>query len=238
MIAGRTEVGRITWFPSGRISHFYFIDREDGSLDMIDTSAPVERIRIDLHLKTRKKTLSRLLLTHGHADHAGNADYLYRKYKCDVHAHPHELPYLHGKSKLSNRDYTGINPFGRIIQFGDWMFGQPLCPEAGPLQECENYYIIPLHGHTPGSVGILHKKTKSLFLGDALLNCTAIFMKPKPGLHIPYHYFSEDQDMAIRSLKNLENADFENAFFGHGNPLIGNAKDKILSFLKEQKIIS
>lgn len=238
MIKGKEELDTITWFPSNRISHFYFIKRSDGDFDMVDTSAPVERIKIDWYLRSKKKKLSRLLLTHGHADHAGNADYLQRKYHCEVHAHPHELAFLHGKSSLSKRDYSGINPFGRLIQFGDWMFGQPLCEKASPLSECDQYDIIPLHGHTPGSVGILHKKTKSLFLGDALLNCTAIFMKPKPGLHVPYHYFSEDQDMAIRSLKNLENADFDNAFFGHGDPLVGNAKDKILSFLKDQKIIS
>ncbi len=237
MINGKTELGRITWFSSNRISHYYFIHRPDGALDMVDTSAPVERLKIDLYLKRNSKKLKRLLLTHGHADHAGNAQYLQKKYHCEVQAHPHELPFLHGKAELDNRDYTGINPFGRLIQFGDWLFGQPRCHEATTLKECEHYSIIPLHGHTPGSVGILHKETKSLFLGDALLNCTAIFMRPKPGLTIPYHYFSEDQEMALMSLRNLEQVDFENAFFGHGDPLIGNAKEQILSFLKAQQII-
>lgn len=237
MFKGKTEIGRITWFPSNRISHYYFIDRPDGGLDMVDTSAPIERLRIDLFLKQTNKELKRLLLTHGHADHAGNAQYLRRKHHCEVHAHPHELPYLHGKDSLNNRDYSGINPFGRLIQFGDWLFGQPVCKEASPLEECENYSYVPLHGHTPGSVGIFHKQTKSIFLGDALINCSAIYMIPRPGLLTPYHYFSEDHEMALKSLRNLVDVDFENAFFGHGDPLIGNAKNEILSFLKSQKIL-
>ncbi|MFP5385759.1 MAG: MBL fold metallo-hydrolase [Bacteriovoracia bacterium] len=237
MLRGKEELNTITWFRSNRISHYYFINREDGNLDMIDTSAPIERKKIDLFLSLKKKSLKRLLLTHGHPDHAGNADYLRKKYKCSVHAHEFEVPYLRGEKVLKKRDYTGINPFGRIIQFGDWLFKEPQCQEVVPLQECDNYNYVPLHGHTPGSVGILHKKTKSLFLGDALINCTAVYMIPRPGLLTPYHYFSEDHEAALKCLKNLQHVDFDNAFFGHGNPIIGNAKEKVLSFLKENNLL-
>jgi glyoxylase-like metal-dependent hydrolase (beta-lactamase superfamily II) len=237
VLKGKEELNTITWFRSNRISHYYFIRRDDGDYDMVDTSAPIERPKIDIFLARQKKSLKRLLLTHGHPDHAGNADYLHKRYDCTVEAHDFELPYLLGEKTLKKRDYTGINPFGRIIQFGDWLFKEPQCKGVTSLQECDDYSYVPLHGHTPGSVGILHKKTKSLFLGDALINCTAIYMIPRPGLLTPYHYFSEDHEMALKSLRNLENVDFENAFFGHGDPMIGNAKEKILRFLKENKLI-
>jgi glyoxylase-like metal-dependent hydrolase (beta-lactamase superfamily II) len=229
----KDEFGKILWFPNNRISHFYFIARDDGHLDLIDTSAPIERLRIKFYIAATGKSIKRLLLTHSHADHAGSAAYVAKTHQCEVFAHALELPYLKGEASMNKRDYSGINAFGRIIQFGDWLYAQPIHKESKMFapELDDEYEFVPLHGHTRGSTGIIHKATRSIFLGDALLNCSAIQARPQPGLRIPYACFSEDQEAAISSLKNLEDAHFDNAFFGHGNPIIGNAKKVILDFL-------
>jgi glyoxylase-like metal-dependent hydrolase (beta-lactamase superfamily II) len=231
----KLELGQIVWYPQNRISHYYLVRRSDGSFDMIDTTAPLERFRIEYRCRTKNIQVHRLLLTHSHADHAGNADWLRQKHDCGVFAHQLELPFLMGEARMKNRDYTGINLFGRVVQLGDFLFDQPICREARPFHDShellQDYEFVPLHGHTKGSTGIIHKPTRSIFLGDALLNNSAIEMFPQTGLRLPYHFFSDDHDQALRSLHNLREVDFDNAFFGHGDPIIGDAKKKIVELL-------
>jgi len=236
----KEELGQIFWFPQNRISHFYFIRRMDGDFDLVDTSVFFERAKIDYFLREQKKGLKRLVLTHGHPDHAGNAQYVTDKYHCEVFAHPKELPFLKGIASMKVRDYTGINLFGRLIQFGDMIIGQPICKGSLAYDSSSDllndYDFFPLHGHTTGSTGVFHKTSRSLFLGDALVNNSAIEFKPVKGLKLPYRYFAEDYDMAIASLSTLHHLDFDNAFFGHGDPLIGNAKEVIVDFLNKEGI--
>lgn len=233
ILKSKEELNSIIWFPNNRVSHFYFIKRKDGDYDMVDTSAPISRFRFKLFTTPRRKSIKRLLLTHSHPDHAGNAAYLAKTYGTKVYAHELEVPLMRGSETMGKRDYNGIHGIGRLIEFGDWLYQQPVyhgTMSFGPELEDE-YHFVPLNGHTRGSTGIIHKATKSIFLGDALLNCSAIDLIPRPGLRLPYPWFSEDQDAAVKCLKNLEAADFDNAFFGHGKPIIGNAKKTIMNFV-------
>ena len=230
----------IFWMPQNRVSHCYFIKNGDG-WDVIDTGVPVERPKIAGAIRKTRRPLFNCLLTHSHADHAGNAVYFNQKFHTNVFCAKDELPYIKGQKDLRPRDYKDCNPFCRVIQFGDIIHPHPRHEETLTFEDSHRYLgdyeFVPLPGHTPGSTGIIHKPTKSIFLGDALNNCRATYMIPKSGLHLPFRYFCEDHKLAIKSLSNLTQADFENAYFGHGDPILGNAKTVILEFLREAEVI-
>ena len=66
-----------------------------------------------------------------------------------------------------------------------------------------------------------------LLLGDALLNPSG------KGLQLLPEQFIEDRKLAIQSLRKLVDLNFKTATFAHGDPIVGDAKKKIASFLKK-----
>jgi glyoxylase-like metal-dependent hydrolase (beta-lactamase superfamily II) len=66
-----------------------------------------------------------------------------------------------------------------------------------------------------------------LLLGDALLNPSG------KGLHLLPEQFIEDRKQALQSLRKLLDLNFKTATFAHGDPIVGDAKKKIASFLKK-----
>jgi glyoxylase-like metal-dependent hydrolase (beta-lactamase superfamily II) len=77
----------------------------------------------------------------------------------------------------------------------------------------------------------LHTKDAGgvLLIGDALLNT------PGKGLQLLPDQFIEDKKLARASLKTLLEYNFKIATFGHGDPIIKDAKKAIASFLTKSK---
>lgn len=226
----------VFWPKYLKVANCYFIKRDDNGFDVVDTAVPLERWLIALQFERLKQYPKLLLLTHSHADHAGNVNFFKNKYGARVVCSQQESPYLSGEKKLKPRDYSGSPFFARMIQIGDYILGHPKCVTHESCEDSEDgvWKFILIEGHTPGSGAWLHQPSKSLFLGDCLLNCNPLVYPHRPGLHLPFKYFCEDWRLAVQNLQRLELIDFENAFFGHGSPLIGDAKSKILSFLKNK----
>jgi len=77
--------------------------------------------------------------------------------------------------------------------------------------------VIHTPGHTPGSISLYSKKHKLLFVGDAINNR---FIK----MRYPPKSVSTSLDEAVSSARKLVELDFESICFGHGKPVIGNAR--------------
>jgi len=89
---------------------------------------------------------------------------------------------------------------------------------------------IHLPGATAGCVAFHTKQSGGIvFTGDSLLNITG------KGLSLLSAQYVEDGKQMLRSLRRLLELDFKNATFAHGEPLIGDAKKQIASFLKTTK---
>lgn len=221
------------------VSQCYFIKNGD-SFDMIDTGVLFERNTIDIQIKLFRMKPHRVFLTHSHADHAGNAEFFAKKYGAEIFCARKELPYLFHLRSMS-RNYTGSPLFTQAVAIVDKALGHPKIKNLKLYEEDissgDDYDFIPLEGHTPGSTVILHRKTKSLFFGDTLLNCHVITFPAAEGLQLPFEYFAENFLEAITSLRKVQHIDFENAFFGHGPAIICDAKKKITAFLKEKGIL-
>jgi len=106
-------------------------------------------------------TLEKILLTHGHLDHAGAATELAERFAVPIEG-PHEddaflldaLPAQSGRFGMAGA--RAVSPTrwlndGDVVQVGDLAFDVIHCP-----------------GHTPGHVVFVHKGARFAFVGDVL----------------------------------------------------------------------
>ncbi|MCL1594033.1 MAG: MBL fold metallo-hydrolase [Actinomycetia bacterium] len=78
---------------------------------------------------------------------------------------------------------------------------------------------IATPGHTPGHISLLDPDI-GLFTGDALNGASGGVTGPNPG-------FTPDLDTAHLSVKKLATFTYEQAFFGHGEPVLVGASDAV-----------
>lgn len=161
---GLTLVDSGYWFMAGDVIH---------AVDLIDAGP-----------------LRRIVLTHGHPDHAGGAAKVAQARHVPVYAHRLELPFLEGE-----RTYPRIN---RVLQ--------PIRPGlARALPEFTDGTLEPLGGltpwstpgHTPGHVVYHHVQDDVLLAGD-------LFKARNGQLHHLGHFYSVDPERARRSEQILQ----------------------------------
>jgi glyoxylase-like metal-dependent hydrolase (beta-lactamase superfamily II) len=106
-------------------------------------------------------TVKKVLLTHGHLDHAGGAARLARTLRVPIEGpHPDDAFLLEGLSEQGQRyGFQGSESCspdrwladGDTVSLGEIVFGVRHCP-----------------GHTPGHVVLFHDEAKIAFVGDVL----------------------------------------------------------------------
>jgi glyoxylase-like metal-dependent hydrolase (beta-lactamase superfamily II) len=187
------------------------------------TSSPPKIMDAITGLGYRLGDVRHILLTHCHPDHAGGL--------AGVQAATGARTYMHAADAAILSEGRPLRPinaapgllnrlmFNLFIK-GNIGAGLPQCPVN---QHLEDSAYLALGGgiravHTPGhSAGhlVFHWRD-TLILGDAAFNLM--------GLAEPVAY--EELDAGRSSLNRLAALDFENAVFGHGNPIIGGASAK------------
>lgn len=86
--------------------------------------------------------------------------------------------------------------------------------------------IIPTPGHTPGHIAVHDETAGVLVVGDA------IAFGEEPGF-VPLNT-SEDPPQARASLSALAGLTFDTLLPGHGDPLIGGAREKLTEYLSTE----
>ena len=80
--------------------------------------------------------------------------------------------------------------------------------------------IIATPGHTPGSIVVLDPGSGLLVAGDAMRGGDG-------GVIGANSRFTDDMDLANRSIKKLAALQFDTVVFGHGEPVVGGAAEQV-----------
>lgn len=196
-------------------------------LTLVDTGLRGSLSGIGRYLKKLNRSteeIGLIIATHNHLDHVGGMPQIREVSGAKVAVHTadlgnnlDELPY-HGiiRQALKVPPVRLLRPLV-FARPGDVDFelkgGETLKPLGG-------LKVIHTPGHTPGSISLYSKKHKLLFVGDAINNR---FIK----MRYPPKAVSSDIQQAVNSVKKLAELDLENICFGHGRPVLGNARRRL-----------
>jgi glyoxylase-like metal-dependent hydrolase (beta-lactamase superfamily II) len=201
------------------LSNAYLVDGDEPVL--VDTGSPDEFERLSRTLGEHDvavEHLSLIVLTHGHADHAGTASRLSTDYGIPIAAHPREESLL----QAGEATYYPQNIEARLIQrFLPKRFdavdydielhdGYDLSSHGIPAE------VLETPGHTAGSVSVLLEDGQAL-VGDLLMG--GYFGGVVWPTHAREHYFADDPETLPGSQRRVREAGATTIHVGHGGPL-------------------
>lgn len=174
---------------------------------------------------------SAILMTHGHFDHVGALEALAEQWDAPVYAHDLEMPYLTGRDSYPPPDPT---VGGGMMSSLSWLYPRgPVdveprayaLPADGSIPQLPGWRWIATPGHSPGHVSFFRDADRTLIAGDAFVTTrqeSALrVLTQSPEVNGPPAYFTQDWELARRSVERLAALEPEVAATGHGVPMRG-----------------
>ena len=218
-------------------SNCYLLAGND--LTLIDTGMPgdAEKIKAAINaIGLKPEKIGHILITHGHLDHTGSLAEIKKISNAKVIAGVKDSSYIQGlrKTWTMGREGFGGKIFKTVLFFMEtFVFNcQPaqvdLPCQGGETIDCfGGIQVIATPGHSPGSLSFYHKDKKLLFVGDALSGAE--------GFHLPQRFGCSSHQEALRSAKILSEFDFDTCLFGHGTPVLSNARKQLALLIEGQQ---
>jgi hydroxyacylglutathione hydrolase len=186
---------------------------------LIDTGLATKRAELERELASagcRPGGLRLVVITHGDADHAGNAAHLRRAFGTRIAMHPAEWPAVARGNMLLSRARLPLlrRMAGRLLfRFAGLRPADRFEPDL-PLADGNHLggfgldaRVLHLPGHSRGSIGIL-TADGDLLCGDLLTNLG----EPKPTSLV------DDRSALDASIERLRSAGVRTVYPGHGAP--------------------
>lgn len=210
LIFGVPNTGMMTGQPTN-VMLLGDVGNDDGRLTLVDTGLndSIDNLRdaftnsgIDM------QRVERVVLTHCHPDHAGNASEVQAATGAQVFAHPLEREQL--------------ERFGERVKVTHWI-------EDGEVIECDGFSLraILTPGHSPGHVCLVEPSTKVLLAGDMISGFGSV------GIFPPNGSVSDYITSLRRLLNEYETTPFSAVCPGHG-PVIADARAKIAEYIEHR----
>ena len=196
----------------------YLVKGEAGFV-LIDTGLATRRAALEHALEAagcRPGDLRLIVLTHGDADHAGNAAHLRAAYGAPIAAHRAEWWAVErGNMRLSRGRMTFLRRTvaGLLFRFAGLRPPDRFMPDLslegrdGLSGHGLDARVLHLPGHSQGSIGIL-TADRDLFCGNLLTNLGS----PRPNSLVDD---PADLDASVERLRTLE---IRTVYPGHGQP--------------------
>ena len=238
---------RLTQISQGvhRLSSVYtnwYLIEAGGRLTVLDAGLPRDWDEFSSALSRLGHAVTDIdavLITHHHADHAGNAERL-RSSGARVLAHSADGPYLRAEKHqrrggvarflwrpwyafyMASYVAKGITRTPPVAELDEFADGEVLDVPGSPR-------VIHAPGHTAGSCVLFLEDRSLLFSGDALVTLdVARGPRGRKGPQIARGPFTEDAELAVQSLEVLAATNAETVLPGHGEPWshgVGSAVD-------------
>jgi glyoxylase-like metal-dependent hydrolase (beta-lactamase superfamily II) len=213
-------VPRLHTFTGLLMGRVYCIEDADG-LTIIDAGLALAASRVLKQIEKmgrQPSDVKRILVTHAHIDHVGGLPGLKAATGAQVICSTIEKPFTEGKKPIVRK---GGQP-------GPTMKGTPvdrtvdddeiLTEVLGGLQ------VVATPGHSPGQIAFWQPDLNLLICGDTMMN---VF-----GLRLPFAAFTTDMAEARRSISKVARLQPRILCFGHGQPLMEKAAEKVSEFAK------
>jgi glyoxylase-like metal-dependent hydrolase (beta-lactamase superfamily II) len=223
-------------FSTLLVSNVYLLDGGPGDRWLVDSGHWSERWQLLRELRASglgPSDLTGVLLTHYHSDHAGNAGYLQREHGVKVIAHRADAEVLDGSSPRPTMGDRG-NLLERALCAVENRFPSTTrvdrALDGGDTVASMEVHAVP--GHTDGSVFFRHAATGCLLTGDTLLTARPPLTLVRDVVRA-HDAFSADVRRAYASLDAFHAAGwhYDHVLAGHGRPLVGNARSRVLRAL-------
>ncbi|MCW3490353.1 MBL fold metallo-hydrolase [Dethiobacter alkaliphilus] len=186
--------------------------------------------------------IGRVLITHGHSDHAGLASWL-QEQGAEIFIHPAEAQKLSGIDMFALREkflrQTGV-PEEMIVSFrkvGDIRYYGCL-KDYQPLSDGDEFpcgrftlSVVATPGHCHGHLAFYEAEKKILFGGDTLLE--NVSPNPMPELHMGERTPSLTE--FLKTLQRLEGLPARTVLPGHGEPF-QNIAERVAQVRQEHQV--
>lgn len=178
-----------------RGSIIYILALPEG-LTVIDSGSEPSNAGIIISYVSQKlgmtpESIRNIFLTHWHGDHAGAADELRKMTGARIICHRDDAPLLSGSQNIDKCFHKpmprkGLNSFWRGVCVLAYMTMKantsPVKPDLlideGPAPFDDNWVVLSLPGHTPGSCGLWSESRRILFSGDTVVIIGKNVVKP------------------------------------------------------------
>ncbi|MBI2058454.1 MAG: MBL fold metallo-hydrolase [Nitrospirae bacterium] len=196
----------------------YLVD-SDGDLFVVDAGPPGkfnEYVREVESGGFDPKKIAKVVITHYHPDHLGNAAGYWKFGIENVLIHADDAEVLQGKKPVPRgRGVVGTGlslVFDRILFRFEPVAKVQLMKENQAVDSAGAWKVVKAEGHTPGSCALYNEKTRTLITGDA--------MNTRMGkLTGPNALFTADTRKAWESVRRLSQLDIDTLACGHGHPI-------------------
>ena len=206
----------------------YLIEQPNG-LTLVDAGYKGDDLKIFAALADIGKQpsdIKQIVLTHLHADHSGAVGDIQKKLNIPVYASQEDgLQVSNGVSMRQNTKTTkGImnsilkKIFVKNIETVKAIDGVIFLKDNQVLPFGNGLVVYNTPGHSLGHIALLVKGDGLLIAGDLCAN----------NLGLSPSIVNENPDSVIQTIKQLNEIDFTKACFGHGKPILKDAKSKLI----------
>ena len=221
-------IWRIPLTPGSAVNCFALRD-PDGSVTLVDAGLQITSSTVVAGLRTlgiRPAQVTRLVLTHAHADHIGGAARLLEQMPATASIHERDVGYARTGEMPRPDMSTRLGRLADRLPFGGF---EPLADVSTfrhgvTLAVAGGLAVYHTPGHTPGHVSLLAVRHGVLLTGDALFNLRDISW--------PVRALCTDHDLNRRSADILGDLDYDVAAFTHGPEIRVNARETVRAFLR------
>jgi glyoxylase-like metal-dependent hydrolase (beta-lactamase superfamily II) len=167
--------------------------------------------------------LEHIVLTHSHKDHAGSAAALVAATGAVVMAGAADAPVIAGRAPepaavITAEEQPFFDKIADVVPPAPPVEVDRVLHDGDDLGWDSPAVVLAIPGHTAGSIAIHLPTERVLFAGDAV---ASVGGRPILGP------FNMARQAAISAFKRLAALDVEIACFGHGDPIVGDAKNAL-----------
>lgn len=203
--------------------------RGDDGWTVVDAGLPQsqEFVMQQILAQTGGKIPKRVILTHGHFDHAGAAQLMREKWKAPIAAGRDEIPYLLGPTAYNK--IPARFPLYRLLQLSTPpLVGRNVQLPLDEGMRLDGLEVFHIPGHSPGMVALLHAGDRALISGDS-------FSNTRGKLTDPPDYFTYDPALNRRSQAKLAALDFDHLLVSHGPPVMNDGQKQARALVESRE---